>query len=210
MESIKYNLVLGSGSPRRKELLGHTGLFFQQITADIEEHSNKEDPCEVVIDIATQKAEEFFNHKSLPTNPLIITSDTIVVHHKKILGKPTSKENAREILSQLSGSSHLVYTAVSFHRKVDHRWLSHSFFAESEVTFAKISEDLMNLYLSSDECMDKAGAYGIQGKGLIFVDSVKGSYSNVVGFPLSEVIRELKTFLEVSENTDLSDYFYGP
>lgn len=208
MESIKYNLILGSGSPRRKELLGWTGISFKQMSADIEESSNEKEPSKIVVDLARQKAQAICKLDELPKNPFLITSDTIVVFNNTVLGKPASKKEAKEILSQLSGNSHRVFTAVSFYKKENENWNNHSFYSESEVTFSKITDDLMELYLESDECMDKAGAYGIQGQGLIFVENVVGSYSNVVGFPLSNIILEMKKFLKIDENKDLRELFF--
>jgi septum formation protein len=208
MESIKYNLVLGSGSPRRKELLSHLGIDFVQLTADLEEVTAKNEPRDIVIDLAVQKAKAIIEKGGLPDNPLLITSDTIVVFENEILGKPESKSDARSILSKLSGNTHEVYTGVVFYRLDNNNWKQSGFATRSEVSFNTITDDLMNLYLESDEAMDKAGAYGIQGQGLIFVDKVVGSYSNVVGFPLSDTIIELKRYLKVPENTDLREYFH--
>lgn len=204
MPSTKYHLVLGSGSPRRKELLGRLSIPFSQITADIEEQTNHTDPALVVEDLARQKAKAIIEQGKLPNHSLLITSDTIVSLQGKILGKPHDKKEARVILSQLSGKTHQVYTGVFLSGESEH-----FFFVKTDVTFEKITNDLMDYYLTTDEPMDKAGAYGIQGFGLLFVKEIQGSYSNVVGFPLSDVVIQLKKYLNLKENEDLRDYFHN-
>jgi septum formation protein len=115
----------------------------------------------------------------------------------RFYGKPRDKKDAREMLSELSGREHRVVTSVVFKSldPLDRKERTHSFSVETFVTFCEIKEDVMKPYLESDESLDKAGSYGIQGKGLLFVKSLKGSYSNVVGFPLEEFVHQLKSFL---------------
>ena len=196
----KRELILASGSPRRKELLGHLGLNFKVCPSSVEEITEKTIPREVAIDLARLKGDDIF--KQMTKNeqgirPFIISSDTIVVIDQKILGKPKDRSHAKEMLSSLSGRSHEVYTSIylkSFNNKDEIR--DKKICVKTEVSFVDRSEDIMNLYLDSDDPYDKAGAYGIQNQGLMFVDSIKGSYSNVVGFPLSLFINEFKDFIE--------------
>jgi septum formation protein len=200
MESGKYNLVLGSQSPRRKELLSWLNIPFKILTADLAEVSQESVPQIIAMDIASQKAravyEQAKNDSSI-VNPFIISSDTIVVLNQKLYGKPKDKEDARDILSELSNTTHEVITGVSF-LYVDKNTDSlteHLFFDSTQVTFNKITDDLMENYLATGDSLDKAGAYGIQGAGLTFISKINGSYSNVVGFPLDKIVRELSILL---------------
>lgn len=192
----KLKLVLASSSPRRKELMGWLGVPVSVIPSHKEEITDKTSPKDVVEDLARLKGEDVKN--SLDENHFVVASDTIVAIDGKILGKPKSESHAREMLQMLSGREHEVYTAIYMgagkYEKV--------FSMCSKVKFAHITDDLMNLYLSHDEYKDKAGAYGIQSRGLIFVESLQGSYSNVVGFPLSDFIIQMKLFLKEMEQDE--------
>ena len=188
----KYKLVLASASPRRKELLGHSFLPFEIQASDIEEHSSQVDPTLFAIDLAEQKAESVLARRGLP-GEIIIGSDTIVVLEGEILGKPKSIDEARKMLLKLSGKEHQVVTAVNI--LSEDRAVS---FSESTyVKFREISEDLLDLYLSTGDSLDKAGSYGIQNQSLSFIEKLNGSYSNVVGFPIDRFIIELKLFLDI-------------
>ena len=191
MEKIKYKLILGSQSPRRKELLRASFINFDIITSNIEEISHKEEISEIVMDLANQKASAVLDKcRGEYKNPLVLGSDTIVVIENEILGKPKSRSEAREMLLKLSGKKHKVLTGVSLvslNKTIQ-------FFDETIVEFEEITEDLMELYLDTEESMDKAGAYGIQAFALAFIKRVEGSYSSVVGLPVNLVIQKLKEF----------------
>lgn len=195
--SRKYSLILASNSPRRKELLGWIDVPFNILGSDVEEVSSATDPVEVAIDIAKLKGDSVWSSFSDidDQNPLVISSDTLVELGGKIYGKPESVEDARKMLLELSGNWHKVVTSVYLKGMIDNKVISKSFAIVTKVKFAEISEDILGPYLKSGESMDKAGAYGIQGKGLTFVEAIEGSYSNVVGFPLYEFIGALKEFL---------------
>lgn len=179
-------LILASNSPRRKELLGHTGLKFEVIASNYHENDRWDNPEKTVEMLAYKKGEEVFDKQH--GDVLVISADTIVVLDGVIFNKPDNREHAKHMLSQLSGRKHEVMTSVSFfirkQNSVRHRKIT----IKTTVSFKSISPHLMDLYLGTGEGDDKAGSYGIQAKGLLFVDSVEGSYSNVVGFPLSDVI----------------------
>ena len=188
-----FQLILGSASPRRAELLKYTFCPFQILTCDIEEVSSKSDVSDWVMDIAEQKAgavlkkaEEKFN------NPLVLGADTIVVCDGLRLGKPIDREDARTTLSKLSGREHEVLTGVCL-KSLE---LSKTFYSRTKVVFDEISPEVMNLYLNTNEAYDKAGSYGIQAYGLAFVDRINGSYSNVVGLPVNQVIAQLESFIK--------------
>lgn len=197
MESDKFNLILGSQSPRRKELLSWLNVPFQILTADLAEVSDESSSEKIAMDIASQKARAVMEQATQIDRPFIISSDTIVVLNNKLYGKPSDVNDAKKILSELSGKTHEVITGVSF-LYVDqktNKLREHLFFDFTEVTFNAITDDLMENYLATGDSLDKAGAYGIQGAGLTFISKINGSYSNVVGFPLDKIIGELSIVL---------------
>jgi len=194
----KYNLILGSQSPRRKELLQWSFVPYQIFTSDIEEVSAENEVEKFVMDIARQKAEAVHQMVlSKVENPFVIGADTIVVSDGYILGKPRNLEHAREILQSLSGKTHLVFTGVCF------VWgnKSYSFYEETQVSFDHISDFQLTNYLETKESLDKAGAYGIQGAALGFIKEIKGCYSNVVGLPINKITNELNAILAKEDLT---------
>lgn len=195
MEFAKYQLVLGSQSPRRKELLSWLNIPFIIKTADLDEVSLEEEPKEVAMDLALQKARAVESHLSI-ANAFIVASDTIVVLGNTIYNKPKDRADARRILLELAGKTHQVITGVCFHF-TDHQGKKreHRFYDETLVTFDEIDEVTLENYLNTNDSLDKAGAYGIQGPSLTFIANVNGSYSNVVGFPLNRVKEEMTILL---------------
>lgn len=158
--------------------------------SQVEEITTKEHPKEIVEELAQLKGRDILS-QSTSANDFIVASDTLVAIGDKVLGKPTSKAHAREMLLELSGKEHDVFTAVY----MGHGDKEVTFSRCSKVKFTDISAEILDLYLEGEEAMDKAGSYGIQGQGLLFVESMSGSYSNVVGFPLADFIAEMKIFL---------------
>lgn len=179
-------LILASGSPRRAKLLQQAGLSFDVIVPEIDESPlPNEPPADFVLRTAREKAE------SIPAgDAVVLAADTAVVDGRKILGKPIDSADAAAMLRSLSGRTHLVMTGVCLYttEKV------HCFHVETEVTFRKLSEEEILDYVASGEPMDKAGAYAIQGGAAKMARRVNGSYSNVVGLPLCEVIEELEKY----------------
>lgn len=190
MDKNIYSLVLASQSPRRQELLKTLYVPFEIQPADLEEVSSQTDPRLLVEDLAFQKARAVA--KDLSLNDVVLGSDTIVVLDNKVLGKPTSREHAREMLRSLSGRAHEVYTGVSIVAGSKNK----NFSVETKVFFREISPELMELYLDTKESMDKAGAYGIQSYALSFIERIEGSYSNVVGLPVDHLLVELQNFMQ--------------
>ena len=197
MESGKYQLILGSQSPRRKELLSWLNIPFKIVTADLAEISEEEDSDKIAMDLASQKAHAVWEQLPGTQECFVIASDTIVVLDGKLYGKPSSKDDARRILKELSGKSHEVITGVSFLFKnfETNKIREHLFFDSTEVEFNEISKDLLESYIATGDSFDKAGAYGIQGPSLTFISKINGSYSNVVGFPLNKIVSELAIIL---------------
>ena len=180
------DIILASASPRRSELMTLAGFRFDVICADIDEIvPEKALPQEVVMSLALQKAQAVAkDHRK----SAVVGSDTVVALDGKILGKPHSESEAAEMLRSLSGRIHKVYTGVAIvcGEKVT------SFFEETEVEFYPLTDQEILDYVATGEPMDKAGAYGIQGRGAVLVKRINGDYFNVMGLPISKVYRELK------------------
>jgi len=179
-------IILASKSPRRQELLKQMGFDFQVVLREVDESYPPElSPSEIAVYISEKKAKAF---DMIIENEIVITADTIVSIEGKILGKPENEDHAFEILSELSGKRHDVITGVSLLK--NHRITS--FYDLTEVFFREISTEQIRYYIETCQPMDKAGAYGIQEWiGLVAVDKINGSYSNVVGLPTHRLYTEL-------------------
>jgi septum formation protein len=196
MELDKFSLILGSQSPRRKQLLSWINIPFKILTADLDEVSNELNPEKIAADIASQKAHAVLTKVGEIKNPFIIASDTIVVLNNILYAKPIDKADARRILNELAGHTHEVITGVSFlFHDENNRLREHTFYDSTEVTFTEISKELMDSYIETGDSLDKAGAYGIQGPSLTFISKLNGSYSNVVGFPIDKILSEFSIIL---------------
>ena len=175
-------LILASSSPRRRELMGYTGIPFEVITAEAEE-TKKGDPRALVMENARRKARAVAD-----THPgrTVLGADTVVYLEGKVLGKPRDHADAKRMIAQLSGAWHTVYTGVCVisPQGEDVRC------DESRVRFVRLTEEEIERYAASQEPMDKAGAYALQGKGGMFVSRIEGSYSNVIGLPMA-LVREM-------------------
>lgn len=179
-------LVLASASPRRREILETLGYEFIVKPADVDEKiDNNLSPAEIAESLACQKALAV----KAEENEIVLGADTIVVHGDKILGKPTDSENAKQTLRMLSGKIHRVYTGVCL---ADKNGVLKSFSVCTEVEFYELSDEEINDYVLTGDPFDKAGSYGIQGKGCFLVKGIIGDYQNVVGLPAAEVVRALK------------------
>ena len=184
------SLILASASPRRQELLNQIGLKFITDPSDIDEDMPATaDFGNLVAELALRKALAVSGKYE---NGIILGADTIVVLDNEIFGKPADRSCARKMLSRLSGCWHSVFTGVAL---VDAA-TSHSInqFEESQVKFKNLTESEIQNYIDSGEPMDKAGAYGIQGKGALFVEKICGDYYNIVGLPLFRLNNMLKSF----------------
>ena len=167
----KFDLVLASQSPRRRELLGWIDIPFDIHPSSVEEVTQETEPTAFAIDLAALKGRDIWKElEEGPKNALIVSSDTIVELNGKIYGKPRSKEEARQMLLELSNQWHQVVTAVFLKGKVAGEVREHSFAVKTKVKFSSIGEDIMEPYLKSEESMDKAGAYGIQDFGAMPVE----------------------------------------
>lgn len=186
-ERSHSTLVLASSSPRRKELLERLSLRFEVERADIDETPRPgESPKGYVKRLAREKANTVAK-RIARTDALVLAADTSVVLGKEILGKPTDKANAVEMLKKLSGKTHEVLTAVAV-AGTHHDTVV----VETAVTFKETAEDALRWYADTGEPMDKAGAYAIQGIGAFLVARIDGSPTNVIGLPVPETLQLLE------------------
>ena len=185
----KSNLVLGSASPRRKELLARVGVPFRIEHSDIDEQiGTTEDPETFTRRTADRKARAVAQNQEPGT--WVLAADTTVVVDDQILGKPQDRSDGARMLGLLSGRAHRVLTAVVLAQSGPGQVSRH--LSETTVVFRELSDETIQGYLDTGEPQDKAGAYGIQGIGAMLVRSVQGSYTNVVGLPLVETIEMLE------------------
>jgi septum formation protein len=183
---MNHKIILASKSPRRQELLKLMDLEFRIVLKDVDEsYPDSLTPEEVAVYIATQKAKAF---DETVGDEIVLTADTIVCIDDLILGKPENAAHAIEMLQLLSGRMHRVITGVCLLYK--HQY--HSFYDVSEVYFSKLSDEEITTYVNKYQPFDKAGSYGIQERiGLIGIERINGSYTNVVGLPTEKLYREL-------------------
>lgn len=208
----KIDIVLASGSPRRKELLEREGVEFTVRVSEVDESLEPDllrQPEEAAKKLAERKAravlEEMLNEAYVGT-AMVVGADTMVVVDGAIYGKPEDEADARRILGELSGRAHQVITGVSV-------WLAgapaneedisiafRSFAETSHVVFKELDDELIESYIATGEPMDKAGAYGVQGKGgEMLVERVAGDFDNVVGLPVKRLIAEFQEFFEAAK-----------
>lgn len=187
MLKFPFQIVLGSQSPRRKELLSLMNIDFRVEVQEVEEsYPENLTPVEIATHIASKKAKAF---KGLSANELLITADTIVAQHQHILGKPTDAAHAKEMIQQLAGNTHEVITAVAF----QYQSQLITFHDCTKVYMNPLSESEINHYIENYKPYDKAGAYGIQEWiGLVAIQKIEGSYTNVMGLPTEKLYQELQ------------------
>lgn len=208
-------IVLGSASPRRKELLHQIGLDFDIVVSNVEEKVTSSVPCNVVEELSQQKAEGVLEvlrkqtTEQLKASVLIIGADTIVACDGKILGKPKDAEDAKNMLRTLQGRAHEVYTGVTVlyidgnnavagnnvAKQQDAIVQRRTFYETTKVIFCPMSEAEIEKYVATGDPLDKAGAYGIQGLCARYISGIEGDYNNVVGLPVGRLYQEIKIWL---------------
>lgn len=190
LENIQhYKIVLASNSPRRRELLSGLNLEYTvRVLPDIDEsYPDTLKGKEIPMYISREKAKAYRN--SMAEDELIITADTVVCINEKVLGKPRTQEEAKEMLRELSGKTHQVITGVCLMTC----GLQRTFSATTQVTFDVLTEDEIEFYVEKFRPLDKAGAYGVQEWiGFVGVSRLEGSYFNVMGLPVQRLYQELK------------------
>ena len=188
---MKYQVILASGSPRRKELLELIGVKFKIITSNKEEIITSTNPEEVVKELSMMKAEDVAEGVTGPA--IILGADTVVAHKGRILGKPKDREDAVNMISSFAGDDHFVYTGVCIIRKeLDGTVKKISFAEGTRVTVYPMTAEEIERYVASGEPMDKAGAYAIQGLFAPYIKGIEGDYYNIVGFPIAGIYQTLK------------------
>lgn len=187
IERTQAKIILASQSPRRRQLLENAGLRIEVVPSGFDESQVPLcAPREYVGKLAAAKAADVAGRHP---DAWVIAADTIVLTEDQILNKPASPEDARQMLARLSGNRHEVLTG--FHIRCTRRQFSHAAVVTTEVVFKTLSTEEIDWYVNSGEPFDKAGAYAIQGMGTFLVRGIRGSYTNVVGLPVCEVIEQL-------------------
>lgn len=183
-------IVLASASPRRRELLNQIGLKPKIKPSTMEERITTTIPLDAVRELSLQKATDVA--RSEPPGTLIIGADTVVAAEGKILMKPANHENAYDMISLLEGKTHEVYTGVTLLYVKETRTEIKTFAERTLVHVFPMTEEEIRNYSEDEEPMDKAGAYGIQGKFAAYIKGIDGDYNNVVGLPIGRIYQELK------------------
>ncbi|NQT24473.1 septum formation protein Maf [candidate division KSB1 bacterium] len=192
----KLRLILASKSPRRAEIFRQLGLEFEILTVPINENVEITDPVEHVTVLSKRKAEAV---SETVQSSLVVGADTIVYNDGKILNKPSNPDDAICMLRRLSGQTHQVYTGFTLILNNDQKRTD---VVTTDVTFKALSDAEIEAYVASEEPLDKAGGYGIQGRAGLFVQSIHGCYFNVVGFPIARFYERMGELLN-SENIGL-------
>ena len=183
----KYNIILGSGSSRRKELLGMTGINFSVISIPVDESFPDSLKGSEISEYIVKNKSDAFN-KSIKKNEIIITADTLVWFENKCLGKPKDKDEAKYMLKLFAGKSHDVITSVGFLTMNNFKILTES----TTVTYKDLTYSEIDYYVENVNPIDKAGSYGIQDWiGMIGVEHVDGSYTSVLGLPVPQTTNEI-------------------
>ena len=192
-------LILASASPRRREILQQVGAVFEVVPARGEEKLTKETPQEAVMELALQKAKEVADAREDPKE-VVLGADTVVAFAGKILGKPKDEADAVRMLTMLSGNTHSVFTGVAILVKESGQVLN--FYEETRVTMYPMSPEEIQAYVASGEPMDKAGAYGIQGRCAVHIEKIQGDYQNVVGLPIAKIYQKMRQIgIEICRNS---------
>lgn len=185
------DIILASMSPRRKDLMEGLGLKFTVMPSEVDESFDEENFSNSEVEkLAIEKVEDVCNRT--PKNAVVIGADTVVVIDGKVLGKPVDKDDAFKMLSLLSNRTHTVITAIAICDTETGKKLTDSVI--SEVTFREISDDEKRKYIETNEPMDKAGSYALQGIGAMFVKSINGCYTNIIGLSLVKLAEMLREF----------------
>ena len=189
-----YKIILASSSPRRKELLSKIYKDFEIMVSDKETSIDTDEPTTFCVRQAKQKGLDIYEKtiNLFPNTKLLVLSfDTVVSIDNKILGKPLDRADAKKMLEKLSGKEHKVYTWVFIAANLDNMYLN-TFFEETKVRVANLSDSEIESYLNTDDYKDKAGSYGIQGSFSKFITGIDGDFYNVMGLPIASLYQRLK------------------
>lgn len=196
-------LILASASPRRKELLARIGLSFEILPARGEENPRSAIPGEMVRELSAGKALEIYEtlKEQEKEEAVIIGADTLVAFENRVMGKPFDEKAAFDMLFLLQGKTHQVYTGVTliYTPRGETACKRLTFVEKTDVTMYPMTEQEILAYIATGEPMDKAGAYGIQGRCAAYVREICGDYNNVVGLPVGRLYQELKRIVNIQE-----------
>ena len=184
------NIILASASPRRRDILTQAGIPFTVCVSQAEEVIDTRDPAKAVKKLSALKCREVFDRT--PGDVAVIGADTVVVYEGEIYGKPGSPEEAARMLEKFQGNRHQVYTGVTVCIREKEEEKTRTFHETTEVVFYPMTKEEIQSYIATGEPEDKAGAYGIQGKAVVFIKEIHGDYSNMVGLPAARLYQELK------------------
>ena len=190
LEKKEMRIILASASPRRRELLSQLGVEFEVCPSQGEEKITEHLPELAVMQLAQQKAADIAGKTE--GDAWMLGADTIVVYDQKILGKPKDEEDAKRMLGMLQNHRHQVYTGVCIWKKENGSEEIRCFYEKTDVVFYPMTEEEIAKYVATGEPMDKAGSYGIQGIGGLYVREIHGDYNNVVGLPIARLYHELQ------------------
>lgn len=208
-------IILASASPRRRELLEQIGIEFEVRVSHVEEKITATEPEKIVEELSCQKAQAVYEAVcggvagtsagemqavagvgESEGKLLIIGADTVVAADGEILGKPADEAEAKRMLQKLSGRTHQVYTGVTLvYRAADGSVIEKSFHEKTSVTFYPVTDAEIAEYVATGDCLDKAGAYGIQGFCARYINGIEGDYNNVVGLPAGRLYQEIKEWI---------------
>lgn len=188
-------VILASGSPRRKEILGNLGIDFVVKTSDVDEKTrDSEGPEQICMALAFEKAIDVAEKVS--DKDIVIAADTIVYKDGKVLGKPVDYDDAVSMLRNLSGDIHYVFTGVAvMQRSTNKKFITYE---RTKVCIKELSDQRIDDYINTGEAWDKAGSYGIQGYGALLIDWIQGDYFNVVGLPIGKLDEVLNNHFNIS------------
>lgn len=180
----KKTIILASKSPRRQEILRNAGFRFTVIESNAVENANGfTQPGVAVEKLALEKANDILQSRVLQSDEIVLAADTMVYFNNNMLGKPKNRTEAFDMLSLLSGEIHSVYTGYALVSKDK----TATGYEKTEVKFRELKKDEIDEYIKSGEPFDKAGAYGVQGRGSVFVERIEGDYFNVMGLPICKI-----------------------
>lgn len=191
----KATVILASASPRRTELLKQAGIAHTIMPATCDEQTSATQPEQYVMELAERKAADVLacyvkDHSG--ESVIVIGSDTVVSVDGKILGKPKTEEEAFTMLSSLQNHTHQVYTGVAVLENKNGKETKKVFCEQSDVEVYPMTKEEILSYIKTGDCMDKAGAYGVQGHFAIYIKGIHGDYNNIVGLPIARLYQELK------------------
>ncbi|GAA4299553.1 Maf family protein [Anaerocolumna aminovalerica] len=185
-----YKIILASGSPRRKEIFEQIGIDFSVVISEDEEVIQKSRPDEIVEELATKKACSVA--ADMEEGTIVIGADTMVALDGQVMGKPKNEQDAKDMIGKLQGKKHQVYTGVcAVIKEIGKEERIIRFVQCTDVWVYPMTEEQIDAYVATGEPMDKAGAYGIQGKFAVHIEKVEGEYLNIVGFPISKLYQTL-------------------